>query len=71
MMLVAATRSWADDLESALIHEHGEEAGNALHRRYGDAFPTAYRADWVARSAVSDIKLIEGLGKDDDLTLTL
>ena len=49
-LLVAATRSWADDLEEALLEEHGEEHGNALHRRYGDAFPTAYRADWVARS---------------------
>ena len=50
-LLVAATRSWADDLEAALIEEHGEERGGALFRRYGDAFPPAYRADWVARSA--------------------
>ena len=71
MMLVAATRSWTDDLESALIQEHGEERGNALHKRYGDAFPTAYRADWVARSALYDIPMIEGLGQDDGLTLTL
>ena len=51
----AATRSWADDLEEALVEEHGEERGTALFRRYGDAFPPAYRADWVARSAVADI----------------
>ena len=38
-LLVAATRSWGDDLEEALIEEHGEERGNALFRRYGDAFP--------------------------------
>ena len=36
---------------SALIDELGEERGNELRRRYGDAFPAAYRADWVARSA--------------------
>ena len=70
-LLVAATRSWADDLESALIHDQGEERGNQLRRRYGEAFPAAYRADWVARSAVSDIARIEGLTSDDDLTLTL
>ncbi|MEA2441771.1 MAG: glutamate dehydrogenase, partial [Thermoleophilaceae bacterium] len=70
-LLVAATRSWADDLESALMQEHGEERGNALRRRYADAFPTAYRADWVARSAVHDIELIEGLAESDGLTLTL
>src|SRR4051794_29437317 len=71
MMLVAATRSWTDDLESALIQEHGEERGNALHRRYGEAFPTAYRVDWVARSALYDIAMVEGLDREDDLTLTL
>ena len=47
MRLVAATRSWADDLESALIGEYGEERGSALRRQYGEAFPAAYRADWV------------------------
>ena len=35
--------------------EHGEERGAALYRRYGDAFPAAYRADWVPRSALADI----------------
>ena len=30
MMLVAATRSWADDLEEALVEEHGEERGGEL-----------------------------------------
>ncbi|MEA2430026.1 MAG: glutamate dehydrogenase, partial [Thermoleophilaceae bacterium] len=70
-LIVGATRSWGDDLEAALIQEHGEERGNALRRRYGDAFPTAYRVDWVARSAVHDIELIEALSSEDDLTLTL
>jgi glutamate dehydrogenase len=71
-LLVAATRSWPDDLESALIQQHGEERGNELRRRYGEAFPAAYRADWVARSAVADIEQIEGLAQHDDgLTLML
>ena len=38
-LLVAATRSWADDLEEALIEEHGEERGNALYRRYARRLP--------------------------------
>src|SRR5207245_360596 len=71
MLLVAATRSWADDLESALVHELGEELGNKLHHRYREAFPAAYRADWVARSAVVDIERIEQLEEEDDLTLSL
>ncbi|HLM08336.1 MAG TPA: NAD-glutamate dehydrogenase [Thermoleophilaceae bacterium] len=66
MMLIAATRSWADDLEEALVEELGEERGKAAFRRYGDAFPPAYRADWVARSALADIGHLEELEGDDD-----
>jgi glutamate dehydrogenase len=69
--LIAATRSWADDLEGALVVELGEEAGNELSRRYGDAFPAGYRADWVARSAVTDVKRVEALSPDDDLALSV
>jgi glutamate dehydrogenase len=69
--IIAATRSWVDDLERALTDEHGEERGNALHRRFGDAFPTAYRADWVARSAVADIRHIEALDTHEDLSMAL
>jgi len=71
LMLVAATRSWADDLAEALIDEQGEERGNELRRRYGDAFPAAYRADWVARSAIADIKHIEELPERDGLQISL
>ena len=47
-LLVAATRSWADDLEEALLEETARSDGGELFQRYGDAFPAAYRADWVA-----------------------
>src|SRR5213079_386192 len=57
--IVTATRSWVDDLEEALIEEYGEERGNMLRRVYGEAFPPAYRSDWVARSALVDITRIE------------
>ena len=70
-LLVAATRSWGDDLREALHGEHGEERGSGLFRRYGDAFPAAYRADWVPRSALSDIARIEALSRDEDLALSL
>jgi glutamate dehydrogenase len=69
--LVAATRSWADDLEEALIDEQGEERGTTLFRRYRDAFPPAYRADWVARAAPADIGRIEGLDEREDLSISL
>jgi glutamate dehydrogenase len=70
-MLVAATRSWGDDLEEALHEEYGEERGSTLFRRYGEAFPAGYRADWVPRSAVADIARIEQLVQPDDLSLRL
>ncbi|MGH2801290.1 MAG: NAD-glutamate dehydrogenase domain-containing protein, partial [Thermoleophilaceae bacterium] len=70
-LLVAATRSWADDLEEALLEEHGEELGGKLFRRYREAFPPAYRADWVPRSALADIGQTEALRQPDDLALRL
>ncbi|HEV3379175.1 MAG TPA: NAD-glutamate dehydrogenase [Thermoleophilaceae bacterium] len=70
-LLVAATRSWADDLQEALIEEHGEERAGVLFRRYRDAFPAAYCADWVPRSAIADLSQIEALRPDDDLALRL
>src|SRR3954471_12006684 len=66
-----ATRSWTDDLHDALVGEEGEERGNDLFQRYGHAFPTAYRADWVARSAVADIRRLEELPDQDGLAVTL
>jgi glutamate dehydrogenase len=71
MMLVAATRSWSDDLEEALLDELGEATGGELFQRYGDAFPAAYRADWVARSALADIVHIEELPDADGLGISL
>ncbi|MBA2636792.1 MAG: NAD-glutamate dehydrogenase [Solirubrobacterales bacterium] len=69
--IVEATRSWADDLQDALLEEAGEEQGNALLRRYGRAFPAGYRDDWVARSAVADIRRIERLAEGEPLALSL
>jgi glutamate dehydrogenase len=71
LMMVAATRSWTDDLEQALIEDQGEERGKELFRRYGEAFPTAYRADWVARSALADIRHIEELPDHGGLEISL
>ena len=46
-------------------------SGGELFRRYGDAFPAAYRADWVARSAVADIVHVEELPEADGLGISL
>ncbi len=71
LLLVAATRSWGDDFEQALLEDQGEERGTRLFRRYGEAFPTAYRADWVARSALADLRHLETLPDGAGLEISL
>jgi glutamate dehydrogenase len=63
--LSEATRSWADAFAEALTAECGEERAAELSRRYAQAFPDGYRADFTPRSAVADLQHIEGLGADD------
>ncbi len=69
--LVAAMRSWSDDLYDALVDQLGEERGVQLHGRYADAFPAAYQHDTSAAAAVVDIGRMEGLGAGDDLAMHL
>ena len=69
--LVAAMRSWTDDLYDALVDQFGEERGVDLHDRYADTFPPAYRQDTSAATAVVDIGRMEGLGESDDLAMHL
>ncbi len=57
--LVQAARGWDDHLRDALLEAHGEEEGGALIRRYADAFPTSYREQFNAETAVTDIERIE------------
>ena len=69
--LAAATRAWTDDLRDALVDHAGDERAVALHERYGDSFPGAYRDDFTPRQAVHDLDRIEGLASPDDLGLSL
>ncbi|HEV2812266.1 MAG TPA: NAD-glutamate dehydrogenase domain-containing protein, partial [Solirubrobacteraceae bacterium] len=69
--IVEVTRSWTDALHDALTEAFGEEAGKALFRRYGHAFPTAYQADNVARSAVTDVQRLEELPGTEGLGMSL
>ncbi|MGA2924663.1 MAG: NAD-glutamate dehydrogenase [Solirubrobacteraceae bacterium] len=69
--LIDAARAWTDDLREALIEEHGEDRGTKLCKRYEHAFGTAYRADWLARSAVADIGRIEELAGTGQPILSL
>ncbi|MYS25262.1 glutamate dehydrogenase [Streptomyces sp. DvalAA-14] len=68
--LSEATRSWADGFAEAMTAECGEERAAELIRRYGQAFPDGYRADFAPRVAVADLQHIATLG-EDDFTLSL
>jgi glutamate dehydrogenase len=56
-----ATRPWTGHLADALREVYGEERADALFRRYGSAFPIAYREDWGARAAVLDVDRAEAV----------
>ncbi len=52
-------RSWGDRLRAALTNAHGEGLALELLRRYGDAFPVAYRESVDPYHAVQDIRDLE------------
>jgi glutamate dehydrogenase len=69
--LAAATRSWGDDLADAVVEQWGEERGSALLRRYADAFPEGYKADFPARTASADLGRLEEVTETGEIAINL
>lgn len=69
--LAGATRSWADDLVEAILEQCGEEKASALTRRYANAFPEGYKADFPARTACADLKRLESLTEPGQISINL
>ncbi len=69
--LAAAARRWDDDLKAALVDALGEARGIELLRRFGDAFPASYRAEFAARAAVPDIEQMAALSDAEPIAMTL
>ncbi|MCO5998820.1 NAD-glutamate dehydrogenase [Actinoallomurus rhizosphaericola] len=69
--LIAATRSWTDDLAEAIVQQCGEEQASALTRRYTDAFPEGYKADFPARTACADLTRLEELTEPGEISINL
>ncbi|RUR15894.1 NAD-glutamate dehydrogenase [Legionella sp. km535] len=59
--LIDVGRSWTDDLQHYLHEAYGEEQANAYFALYKNAFPISYRDNFSPRTAVYDIKHIDGL----------
>ena len=58
--IAEAARSWADNLCEALVEQLRRGAGHWLCHKYRDAFPPGYRAGFLARMAVADIRRDRG-----------
>jgi glutamate dehydrogenase len=69
--IVKAARRWEDDLHDALIARLGEERGNRLDRRFGNAFPAGYREDRSVAEAVADAAIMDTLGAENKLAMNL
>ncbi|MBA1146794.1 NAD-glutamate dehydrogenase [Ectothiorhodospiraceae bacterium WFHF3C12] len=69
--LAATMRSWNDDFHDALLEHFGEEAGNRLFERYGEAFGAAYREDTSPRAATHDLERLERIAEAGDLAMSL
>jgi glutamate dehydrogenase len=69
--IVRAARRWQDDLHDALIVRFGEERGNQLYHRFGNAFPAGYREDRSVTEAVTDAAIIDTLGTEEKLAMDL
>jgi glutamate dehydrogenase len=69
--IVLAVRAWTDDLRDVLLDEYGEQLGLPRYKRFERAFPTAYRAESIARAAVRDIARIEELERRQEPLLHL
>ena len=62
--LVAATRTWEEDLAESLRAELGEDESRRLSAEYGTAFPEAYKEDFTAAVAVDDLRHVRALESD-------
>ncbi|MFC4115386.1 NAD-glutamate dehydrogenase [Nonomuraea zeae] len=72
--LAAITRSWEDDLATALGEMTSEEEAPALTRRYVSAFPEGYKADFPPKVAVVDLRRLEQIvsaGDDQEVGINL
>ncbi|WP_299034486.1 NAD-glutamate dehydrogenase [uncultured Pseudokineococcus sp.] len=57
--LARVVRTWEDDLGVALAAEVGQEEAGRRLRRWGGAFPEAYKEDFSAADAVDDLERLQ------------
>jgi len=60
-LLVAAARSWRDELSTAFVQSKGEGLGLGLMKQYGEAFSAAYREAFSPPDAVADVDDVDAV----------
>jgi len=69
--LQKSARSWEDNLKEELFASYGEADGKRLIKRYINAFQMGYQDDSTIPTAVLDIKHMELLSEDNELSMLL
>jgi len=65
------TRNWEEHLQTALMDHHGEAKGIQCFNRFHHAFSQSYQENFDARSAVTDIEMLESLAGEEDIAMNL
>ncbi len=65
------TRSWEDELHTALTKSLGEQQGEDVFRRVGHIFPPGYKDDYWPTTACSDIEVLLGLSEENPIDVSL
>ncbi len=68
-ILINVARSWTDELKTQLIEKIGEAEGLKYYAKYARAFPASYTEYYQPLTAITDIKHIEILSKDNPLEM--
>ncbi|MGH3365715.1 MAG: NAD-glutamate dehydrogenase, partial [Nocardioidaceae bacterium] len=69
--LADAARSWSDDFVQATHDLMGEETAAQLTKVYAGAFPEAYKENFPARTAATDLRRLEEVPAVDGISLSL
>ncbi len=69
--LIAATRSWPDELKDQLIKHFGEADGLRYYQKYARTFPASYSESYSAQTTISDIEHMEALLSNRPITMSL
>lgn len=65
------TRNWEEHLQDALIDHFGESSGVQYYHQYHDAFSQSYQESFDARSAATDIEMLETLSSENEVSMNL